>query len=171
MSTLLLDQTYPLWHFLRCSLGRAASWAKLPFRPRCPRRCPVGSQGLGSFLCAIHVRKLVKVRLCFTSSCCGRRLCPCLKTKDFYLAVGHAPISYEHWHGPSSDGSCVFCVEPEDANHIFFTCVPSKMTWSYVWDISGLPWKPQHSVELTAIMCGLRCTPRRVILGFMEPSK
>ena len=66
-----------------------------------------------------------------------------LKIFTWQLALDRLPtgIRLVDRHGPSS-GRCVLCGEPEDASHVFFSCVLARLGWSVVRKLLGCSWAP-----------------------------
>jgi hypothetical protein len=67
-----------------------------------------------------------------------------IKICTWQLARGRLPSSDQiHLRNGPSTGNCVMCGQPENVDHIFFTCVLAEFLWSEVRDMFSMNWNPR----------------------------
>ena len=64
--------------------------------------------------------------------------------------------------GPSN-GKCALCENPEDVEHIFFTCHLARFMWAGIREMLEVPWDPRSRLEWLHILEGFRSKSRRFL--------
>jgi hypothetical protein len=95
-----------------------------------------------------------------------------IKIFSWQLALGRLPSSalIASRHGPASE-RCALCNRPEDVNHSFFSCSPTRFMWSVVRQLLGCSWSSTSFAQFYAILSGFAGRPRRLLwMMFMAQS-
>jgi hypothetical protein len=78
-----------------------------------------------------------------------------LKIKIFLwqMAKGKMPANEQiHQRHGRSNGQCALCGQMESINHIFFSCVFTRLLWSGIREAFSVQWNPTSLADFLVIL-------------------